>query len=194
MHSAPNLSQVIAPSKGESMRVHTRRDFLKISRNVGLIAALEAMLPRLARADAMGLPPGIQLYTVRDYLPKDTLGTLKQLHDIGFREVETAGFGKYSAKEFRQLLDDAGLKAPSAHLKFAGTDWGHLFEDANTLGAHYAVSSSQATANQPPAPAGVPATQRPPMAPLGLDGFSKLAAKMNEIGVQAKAAGLQYAY
>ncbi len=176
------------------MRVHTRRDFLKISRNVGLAAAIEALLPRMAKADAMGLPPGIQLYTVRDYLPKDTQGTLKQLHDIGFREVETAGFGKYSAREFRQFLDDAGLKAPSAHLKFAGTDFGHLFEDANTLGAHYATSSSQATANQPPVPAGVPASQRPVMAPLGLDGFKKLAEKMNDIGAQAKAAGLQYAY
>ena len=35
---------------------------------------------------------------------------------------------------------------------------------------------------------------RPAMASLGLDGFTKLAAKMNDIGTQAKAAGLQYAY
>jgi sugar phosphate isomerase/epimerase len=149
------------------------------------------LIPRLAMADAMGLPPGIQLYSVREDLAKDVPGTLRQLYEIGFREVETAGLGAYSAKDFRKMLDDAGLKAPSAHLRFAGTDFGPLFESANTLGAHYATSSSQAAANTPPPP---PSGSRPAMAALGLDGFIKLAAKMNDIGTQAKAAGLQYAY
>ena len=177
------------------MRVQTRRDFLKLCRNAGTVATACGLFPRLAMADAMGLPPGIQLYSVRDDLAKDVPKTFRQLYDIGFREVETAGFGVYSAKDFRKMLDDAGLKAPSAHLRFAGTDFGPLFEDAKTLGAHYATSSSQATANTPPpAPAGRPAGQRPAMAPLGLDGFAKLAAQMNDIGAQAKAAGLQYAY
>jgi sugar phosphate isomerase/epimerase len=148
----------------------------------------------MAWGDAMGLPPGIQLYTVRQDLPKDTPGTLKKLHEIGFREVETAGFGKYTAKEFRQLLDDAGLKAPSAHLRLNGPDLGPAFEDANALGAHYATSSSLATGNMPARPAGAAPAQRPAMAPLGLDGFTKLAAQMNDIGAKAKAAGLQYAY
>ena len=31
-------------------------------------------------------------------LMADAAGTLKQLRAIGYREVETAGFGKYSAK------------------------------------------------------------------------------------------------
>jgi sugar phosphate isomerase/epimerase len=151
----------------------------------------------MAWGEAMGLPPGIQLYTVREDLPKDTPGTLKQLHDIGFREVETAGFGKYSVKEFRQLLDDAGLKCPSAHLNLNAADLGPVFDDAHTLGAHYATSSSLATGNmpRPPRPApGTPPAPRPAMGPLGLDGFTKLAAQMNDIGAKAKAAGLQYAY
>src|ERR1700712_2270670 len=118
-----------------------RREFLVTSRNVGLAAAAGSLIPRLARGEAMGLPPGIQLYTVRENLPKDTPGTLKALHDIGFREVETAGFGKYSVKEFRGLLDDAGLKAPSAHLNLNAPDLGPVFEQANILGAHYATSS-----------------------------------------------------
>jgi sugar phosphate isomerase/epimerase len=179
------------------MRFHTRRDFLIASRNVGIAAAATAILPRFAQGEAMGLPPGIQLYTVRDELPKDTPGTLKKLHEIGFREVETAGFGKYSVKEFRQLLDDSGLKAPSAHLNLNAPDLGPVFEDAKVLGAHFATSSSLATGNgprrTPPAP-GQPRPAMPAMAPLGLDGFTKLAAQMNEIGTKAKAAGLQYAY
>lgn len=173
------------------MRVSTRREFLGTSRNLGLGAAVASLLPRVARAEAMGLPPGIQLYTVRQDLPKDTPGTLKQLHEIGFREVETAGFGKYSVKEFRQLLDEAGLKAPSAHVDLSKPELGSIFEDLHTLGARFATSSSLATSNMPSLPPGTP---RPKMGPIGKDGFTKLAAQMNEIGKKAKAGGLQYAY
>ena len=176
------------------MSLYSRREFLARSRNLGLAAAATVMLPRLAWSEAMGLPPGIQLYTVREELPKDTPGTLKKLHEIGFREVETAGFGKYSVKEFRQLLDDAGLKAPSAHLNMGSPELGPVFEQANILGAHFATSSSLATSNLPRRAAGAARGPRPAMAPLGAAGFTKLAAQMNEIGKKAKAAGLQYAY
>ena len=176
------------------MLVRTRRDFIKTSCNVGLTAAVGALFPHLAKADAIGLPPGIQLYSVRDDMAKDTPGALRQLREIGFLEVETAGFGKYTPKEFRKLLDDAGLKHPSAHIKFVGSEFGPLFEQANALGVYYATSSSLATANAPAPPADIPVTQRPAMTPLGLDGFTRLAAQMNNLGTQAKAAGLQYAY
>ena len=173
------------------MKLHTRREFLAASRNVGLAMAATSLLPRLGWGEAMGLPPGIQLYTVREDLPKDTPGTLKQLYAIGFREVETFSFGKYTAKEYRKILDDNGLKAPSAHLNMNAADLGPIFEDAHTIGAHYATSSSLATGNLPrPAPG----ASRPAMGKLGLEGFTKLAAQMNEIGAKTKAAGLQYAY
>jgi sugar phosphate isomerase/epimerase len=173
------------------MHVRTRRDFLAGS---AALATMAALRPRVAWANAMGLPPGIQLYTVRQDMPKDPPGTLKLLHDFGFREVETFTLLKYTAKEFRQLLDDAGLKAPSAHLNLNSADLGPVFETANTLGAHFATSSSLATGNIPPRPPNSPPGPRPAMGPLGVDGFTKLAAQMNGIGAKAKAAGLQYAY
>jgi sugar phosphate isomerase/epimerase len=176
------------------MQSHTRRDFIRFAGNAGLALGAGAMFPRLAKADAMGLPPGIQLYSVRTDFAKDTPGTLKELREIGFLEVETAGFGSYSAKEFRALLDDAGLKAPSAHLKLTLTSFAPLFDDANTIGAHYATSSSLQTALHPPSTAGLAPGQRSTMEPLGLDGFKKLADAMNDLGGKAKAAGLQYAY
>ena len=149
------------------------------------------MLPRYVRGEAMGLPPGIQLYTVREDLPKDTPGTLKQLRDIGFREVETAGFGKYSVQDFRKLLEDAGLKCPSAHLNMNAANLGPIFDDANALGAHYATSSSLASGNLPRSAPGAP---RPKLGLLGSEGFMKLADQMNRIGAEAKSAGLQYCY
>ena len=140
--------------------------------------------PRLAWGNPMGLPIGIQLYTVRDSLQADAAGTLNKLRTIGFREVETAGFAGRSAKEFRGLLDAAGLACPSAHLKFDAADLGPIFADAHALGVTYATSSI------------LPLNlhRADPLAPLALDDFKKLAQLMNEIGEKARSAGLQYAY
>ena len=122
---------------------------------------------------------------------------MKQLRAIGYREVEAAGYGRYTAKDYRKFLDDAGLACPSAHLAFKkGTDFAPLFDDAHTLGASFATSSSmfppapQSSASSAGSPAG-PAALKPA---LGPDGFKYLVELMNDIGVKAKAAGLQYAY
>ena len=176
------------------MKTYTRRELMRSAGKGGLALGLGALLPRLLRADAMGLPPGIQLYSVRSDFAKDIPGTLKQIREIGFLEVETAGFGSYTAKYFRKLLDDAGLKAPSAHLKLMPDAYGPLLEDANAIGAHYATSSSLWAAIHPPSTAGLAPGQRPTMAKLGLDGFKQLADVMNDLGTKTKAAGLQFAY
>jgi sugar phosphate isomerase/epimerase len=138
----------------------------------------------------MGLPPAIQLYTVREDLTKDTPGTLKTLYEVGFRQVETAGFGKYSAKEFRKLLDDVGLKVPSAHVNLNAADLSPVFEDVHALGAHYATSSILLP-TELSRPVGGKGFVLPAM---GLAEFRKLADLMNEIGTRAKASTLQYAY
>lgn len=88
-----------------------------------------------------GLPVGIQLYMVNAELTKDPVGTLKKLAEIGYSEVETAGFGKLSAAQFRDLLRDVGLRAPSAHLGFGMQDTDKLLDDAKALGVEYVVSS-----------------------------------------------------
>ncbi|RED55315.1 sugar phosphate isomerase/epimerase family protein [Cohnella lupini] len=59
---------------------------------------------------------GIQLYSVRDRSEKDFLGTIKEIGEIGYRNVELAGYYGHSAKEVRKALEDAGLNAPSAHV------------------------------------------------------------------------------
>ena len=175
------------------------RNNMKISRRKffplagGVLAA--AAFSRRARA-AQGLPVGIQLYMVNNDLVKDTAGTLKKLAQIGYTEVETAGFGKSSAAEFRDLIRDAGLRAPSAHLGFGTEDTGKLLDDAKTLGVEYAVSSVLL-------PDGSHINFQDPKGiqeffkvvdSLSVDDFKGLAAKANGIGQKAKAAGLQYAY
>lgn len=59
---------------------------------------------------------GIQLYSVRDLSEKDFLGTIRQIADIGYKNVELAGYYGVSAKDLKAALSDAGLNAPSAHV------------------------------------------------------------------------------
>jgi sugar phosphate isomerase/epimerase len=153
---------------------------------VGLMGGtLAALHTTRALAITGGFAPGIQLYAVHEPLATDTPGTLKRLAAIGYKEVETAGYGQSTAADYRRFCDDAGLKIPSAHVNFAGAaDLGPLFADTNTLGAHYAVSSYFIDRPQ--------GTDR--SASIGIDAFKRTAARMNEFGRAAKAAGLQYAY
>jgi len=58
----------------------------------------------------------LQLYTVRDMTARDFAGTIKKVAGIGYKAVETAGYGNLkTAKEAKKALDDAGLKAVSGH-------------------------------------------------------------------------------
>ena len=173
----------------------SRRDFLARSGAVAACAAIPSLVHAQA-ADASLFPPGIQLYAVRDPLASDAPGTLKALRTMGYSEVETAGFGKHTAPQLRQMCDEAGLRVPSAHLPFQNApDLPALFAQAHELGARFAVSSILydifGPGNQMPTR---PIDQLPPMAAIGMDGFKKMAVHMNYIGTQAKAAGLQYAY
>ena len=47
------------------------------------------MAPQLM-ANPLGLPLGLQLYSVRELMPKDYQGTLRELNQIGYQEVEAA--------------------------------------------------------------------------------------------------------
>jgi len=84
---------------------------------------------------------GIQLYTVRDRMAADVPDTLAQLADIGYWEVEFAGYFDHSPKEIRMFLDDLGLSSPSAHtmLQPMRETPEQLIEDALTVGHQYLV-------------------------------------------------------
>lgn len=60
---------------------------------------------------------GIQLYTLREQVAQDFLGTLDALAQAGIRRVELArDYGGLSGPALRAVLDERGLSAPSAHL------------------------------------------------------------------------------
>lgn len=60
---------------------------------------------------------GLQLYSVREDIAKDLVGTLKAVKAAGYDYVESAGVGFYglNAAEAKALLDEIGLTLISVH-------------------------------------------------------------------------------
>ena len=188
------------------MKAVSRRQFLSRSATLAAGLSAAAALPSWAWGDPLGLPIGIQLYVVGADMQKDAAATVKQIAQIGYKEVETAGFGSLkTAKELRKAFDDNGLKCPSAHLPLKLDDLQASFDDANTLGCTYATSSVPQTWLAAPMPAMDPnmsaderraAMQKARggmLSPLTPEKFKALAEDMNKVGEAAKKAGLKFA-
>lgn len=90
----------------------------------------------------MATPLALQLYTVRDYLEKDFLETLKQVKAMGYDFVETAGFAGRTAAEARELMDATGLTPISAHVGYQDTIErpDTVIETARALGVTYVAT------------------------------------------------------
>ena len=99
---------------------------------------------------------GVQLYSIRDEMGKDPLGTLKLLSEMGYKFVEHANYTErkfygFKAKEFKKILNDLGLSMPSGHTvmgkqhwdatKKEFTDlWKFTIEDAAIAGQQFVIS------------------------------------------------------
>ncbi len=134
----------------------SRRTFLKGT--VAAIAGTSLISKSLLASPASKEMVGIQLYSVRDDMKKDPMGTLKQLADMGYKYVEHANyvdrkFYGQTAAEFKKSLDGLGLKMPSGHTVMGSkhwdegkkefTDvWKYLVEDAATVGQEFVISPS----------------------------------------------------
>ncbi len=134
----------------------SRRKFLQNSTVIlaGTTLLSNTAFARLNSAEMVG----IQLYSVRDDMKKDPLGTLKQLAKIGYKHVEHANyidrrFYGYSAVEFRKILNDLGLTMPCGHTvmgknhwdavkKDFADSWKYTVEDAAYMGQQYVISPS----------------------------------------------------
>ena len=156
----------------------SRRRFIALS--AGTLAATT-----LARAFPLGLPLGMQLYSVRTMLPKDFAGTLKQVGALGYKEVEAAGFYDHPVDEVKAAMQAAGLNCVSAHYPLGPLK--AKLEDTisygKSLGLQYIVCSS-AMHKDPAAGHG----------PLTLDDWKWVADQFNQIGEKVNAAGMKFAY
>jgi len=90
----------------------SRRSFLK---SAGAAAAAASLGVQRLHAAPLDMPLGVQLYSVRDLLPKDFDGTLHKLSAIGYKVVEAAGYFNKTAAQWKQSMDAAGLRCISSH-------------------------------------------------------------------------------
>jgi len=145
--------------------------------------ALTAAAP-IASAFARGkdIPVGLELYSVRDELKQDLMGTVRAVAKMGYQCVEF--FSPYYAwtpdyaKQVRQMMDDAGIRCLSTHNgseSFTADGLAHAIELNHIVGSQFIVWAS----------AGNPKT---------LDGWKTVAERLNQGAEKMKAAGLRAGY
>lgn len=122
--------------------MHTRRDFLT-TLGVALGAASLGGVRALGAEDAARKLPriGIQLYTLRSLMEKDLEGTLAHVAQIGYKEVEFAGYFGKTPKQIRSILKKNGLTSPSSHAQLPASDdaWKKACDDTKEAGHEWIV-------------------------------------------------------
>jgi sugar phosphate isomerase/epimerase len=129
----------------------TRRAFLA---QAGLATAGVMLAPALLKAETNHIV-GLQLYSLRDQLPKDVKGWIAKVAKAGYKEVETFGYSKkggfwgLDAKAFSALLKTNGLTTPSGHygldqffVEGKTDDLESYIEAANLTGQTYVIVPS----------------------------------------------------
>lgn len=133
---------------------------------------------------------GLQLYTLREELPKDVKGTLEKVAQAGYTNVETYGFSikdqfwGLTPKELKKILDDNGLKAVSGHYNL-----GSFLYDGNT---EELIASIEAAKILKSEFLTVPWVDEPFR--RNIKDYKKIAARVNEAAKMCKNAGLKLAY
>ena len=122
---------------------------------------------------------GVQLYTVRDLMQKDFDGTIAKVAQIGYKEVEFAGYFGRTGKQVRAVVDQNGLKAPSTHVQYDELDakFPSVIDTSREIGLEYIIC---------------------PWIPEELrkspDIWKQASEKFNKCGEQAKKAAIQFGY
>ena len=177
----------------------SRRNFLRTTAAGAAALAALGDWPPIGKANPLGLPIGLQLYTVREQLQKDFDGTLKKVAAAGYQEVEMAGFYNRTAAQVRESLRAAGLSCPSAHWPLMelmkGLDTTIAY--AKDLGLQYMICAFPWVAD----PSRFKTASNNPMARamafangLTLDDWKWNAEQFNKIGEQTQKAGIQFGY
>jgi sugar phosphate isomerase/epimerase len=119
-----------------------RRTFLT---QAGLLSAGAMLAPHILSAKPVK-NVGLQLYSLRDQLPKDVKGVIAKVAAAGYKEVEPFGYSKQNgfwglnAKEFNDLLKVNGLTTASGHY-----DMNQFFGSGKTENLESYIEAANAT-------------------------------------------------
>ncbi len=122
---------------------------------------------------------GIQLYTLRDDMPKDPRGVLKQLASFGYKEIESyegndGMFWGMTAADFKKYMDELGMKTVASHCDM-NKDFEKKAADAAATGMKYLVCAWVGPQKT-------------------MDDFKKLADTFNQKGEICLKNGIRFAY
>lgn len=165
---------------------YKRRDFLKVTTAIASGLALTSIAGNMAGCSsvksmaAANEPFGIQLYTLRDDMPKDPRGILKQLASFGYKQIESYEHDKLGMfwgmknTEFKSYLEELGMKIVSSHADI-NKDFERKAAEAAAIGMDYLIC--------------------PYLGPQkSLEAFKIAADKFNVSGEICRKNGLRFAY
>ncbi|MEO8336220.1 MAG: sugar phosphate isomerase/epimerase [bacterium] len=161
----------------------TRRTFLYEMAAIGvgtsMMSACASAFSRGGSATPGANNIGLQLYTVRDQLEKDFDGTLAKVAQIGYTNMEFAGYYNHTPEQVRATLDRLGMVSRSSHIgaNLMRQDAAAQIRSARIIGQEYITLPSYSFARDG-----------------GIDAWKKGALEFNQWGALCKDAGIRLAY
>lgn len=168
---------------------NSRRTFLK---QTGVLS-VSSMLPLSVLPMDYKYKMGLQLFTIRDAMAKDPIGSIKYARELGYEDGEIYGYdGKndtyygIKSQEFKKQLVDLDFTISSGHYDFSS-----LFNEPMDYLKRYVdqcIKGSKTLDSK--------YITWPWLAPefRTIENFKILADKLNTIGERVSKAGLQFAY
>lgn len=154
----------------------------------------------------IGLPVGLQVYTLGDEAGRDLDATFAQIAAIGYREIELPSLYNHKPAEVRAAADKAGLAISSLHVPpvmrgmgaglTLGSSPAELAEALGTLGARRGVLPIAPFPEnfKPQLGESMQATIGRTFAEAGADHWHRAAAMLNEKGAALKPLGIALGY
>ena len=152
-----------------------------VSRRSFLSMAGASSLALAANGDRR-IPVGLELYSVRDQLKQDLMGTVRGVAKLGYEVVEFySPYFQWTndyAKDVRKLLDDLGIRCLSTHndaQSFAPENLPRAIELNQIIGSKFIVMAH-------------------PGRVTGMDGWKAVAERLNQASDKLKPLGLGAGY
>ena len=161
-----------------SFHAMNRRSFLQTT-TAGAAATLFAGKLSWAAREHKIDKIGVQLYTVRDLMKDDFDGTIAKVAQIGYKEVEFAGYFGRTGKQVREVVEKNGLAPVSTHVQWDELDdkFPSVIETSKDIGLQYVICPfiSEELRKSP-------------------DIWKQASDKFNKCGEQCNKAGLKFGY
>ena len=161
-----------------------RRNFIRTAFGTSLALSQSGSLLAAPALGSYVANIGLQVYTLRDLIAKDAAGTMKQVAEAGFKQVEVYGFP--NADPMIKGATDAGLKISSSHFDSecvlnpsdeGYSDFMKIVEKAKETGLSHLVVPYLGDGYRKTA-----------------DDWKKTADRLNKAAAKSRAAGIQLAY